>query len=97
MEVTKIHQINDIIHEEFKNSKQHNTAKNLEKIEKLENIAASLNYKIEYEINRETKRIAVKIIDKNTKKIIREIPPEEILKFLKNFEKMLGLLFDRRT
>ncbi len=72
--------------------------KEIEKIEnKLNNVAASLNFQIEFKQHKGTKKFYVEIVDKNTKKIIREIPPEQILDFLSKFEKMLGILFDRRT
>ncbi len=72
--------------------------KELKKIEnRINNITASLNFKIEFQIHKESKRFFVKIVDKDTKKVIREIPPEQLLEFYANFEKMLGLLFNGRS
>ncbi len=72
--------------------------KELKKIEnRINNITASLNFKIEFQLHKDSKRFFVKIVDKDTKKVIREIPPEQLLEFYANFEKMLGLLFNGRS
>lgn len=65
--------------------------------DKINNITTSLNFEIEFQVHKSSKKYFVKIVDKNTKKVIREIPPEQLLDFYANFEKMLGLLFNRRT
>ena len=69
----------------------------LKEIEKeLNNVSTSLNFDLNFQIHKDSGKIFVKIIDKNTHKIIKEIPPESTLDFLSKFEKMLGVLFDRR-
>ena len=79
------------------NSRNSNANKINEIKKKLDNISISLDYKLEYHIDEKTKIITVKIIDEKTNKVIKEIPPEDILKFLSKFKEMLGVLFDRRT
>jgi len=37
----------------------------------------------------------VKVINKETGKVIRQIPPEEMLKIAKRMEEMSGILLDR--
>ena len=37
------------------------------------------NTRLQYSIDKETQRISIKIIDKDTDKVIREVPPEETL------------------
>ncbi len=72
--------------------------KELKKLEeKINNVTASLNFQIEFQLHKDSKKFFVKIIDKKTKKVIREIPPEQLLEFYANFEKMLGLLFNGRS
>ena len=72
--------------------------KELKKLEtKINNVAASLNFEIEFQIHKKSKKFYVKIVDKNTNKVIREIPPEQLLDFYANFEKMLGILFNGRS
>ena len=85
-------------HKNEENEKKIIDENELKKLEnKINNVTASLNFEIEFQIHKESKRFFVKIVDKNTKKVIREIPPEQLLQFYANFEKMLGLLFNGKT
>lgn len=49
-----------------------------------------------FEIHEKTNDIMVKIIDTETKEIIREIPSEKILDMFANMLEMAGLLVDER-
>ena len=54
--------------------------KNLKKLnEKLSNLE---NTELKFERDKITKRNLIKILDKKTKKVIRQIPPEEFYKFI---------------
>jgi len=50
----------------------------------------------EFSIHKQTKQIMVKIIDKNTKEIIREIPPEKVLDAVAHMWEMAGLFMDEK-
>ena len=39
-------------------------------------------------VDKDTHRIVVKVLNSQTKEVIRQIPPEEILRIAKNFQKM---------
>ena len=65
--------------------------------EKLNNTAASLNFSLNFQIHKKTGKIFVKVIDKNTNKVIREIPSKKMLDFLSKFEDAVGVLFDKRS
>jgi flagellar protein FlaG len=65
--------------------------------EKLNNIAASMNFELDFQIHKKTGKIFVKVVDKHSHKVIKEIPPENILDFLSKFEETLGKIFDRIT
>ena len=43
------------------------------------------------------KMIVVKVENKQTGEIIRQIPPEEIVRLARNIEKLLGLLMDEKV
>ena len=45
----------------------------------------------------ELNRFIVKIADKKSGEIMREIPPEALLKFARHLEELKGILFDERT
>ncbi len=71
-----------------------NIQKNYEKIK--ERIQSLENTELKFEKDKETKRNIIKILDKKTKKVIKQIPPKEFYKFIvelykqnqKNAEKM---------
>ena len=50
----------------------------------------------EYSYHKETKRVSIKVIDKNTDKVIREIPPEKSLDMLQKMWEMAGILVDEK-
>ncbi len=72
-----------------------NIEKNYEKLK--EHIQSLNNTELRFEREKETKRDIIKILDKKTKKVIRQIPPKEFYKFIvelykqneKNAEKMM--------
>ncbi len=56
-----------------------------------------LNSQLKIEIDKDTGIQVVKIIDKDTKEVIRQIPPESILKVAKYLNEIAGLLFDTKA
>lgn len=55
-----------------------------------------LNRYIKMEVDKELGVTVVKIIDKKSQEVLRQIPPEYLLEVMKKFEEMLGLLVDER-
>lgn len=51
---------------------------------------------IEFSYHEETKRVSIKVRDKETKELIREIPPEETLDMIEKIWELAGLLVDER-
>jgi|P827metagenome_2_1110787.scaffolds.fasta_scaffold06341_6 flagellar protein FlaG len=50
----------------------------------------------EFSYNEEINRIAIKVIDSETKEVIREIPAEETLKMVEKMYELAGILVDER-
>lgn len=50
----------------------------------------------EFSYHEPTKRISVKIIDKDTNEVIREIPPEETLEMISKMWELAGIMVDER-
>ncbi len=66
-------------------------------VDELNNKFNLLDTKIELQLDKATKEIVVKIVDKNTGKIIRQIPPEELLKISSAFKEILrGNLLNKK-
>lgn len=51
---------------------------------------------LEFRIHEKTKEIMVRVVDAETKEVIREIPPEKILDMFASMLEQAGLLVDER-
>ncbi|MFH0925223.1 MAG: flagellar protein FlaG [bacterium] len=73
----------------------------LEQIEKavdqVDKIVQSINKRLSFFVDKESGRFAVKVIDKETNKVIRQIPPEEILNLSARIKEMVGILLDEKS
>ncbi|MCL2480799.1 MAG: flagellar protein FlaG [Spirochaetaceae bacterium] len=58
--------------------------------------ASLLNRDLRYSINRETDEVIVKVVDKSTDKVIKEIPPESLQRLQARLKEQLGLLVDEK-
>lgn len=65
-------------------------------IEKANKAINGATCSFEYSIHEVTKEIMVKVINKDTKEIIREIPPEKILDMVAKMWEMAGIIVDER-
>lgn len=65
-------------------------------IERANKAIAGGNRKFEVSIHEKTNEIMVKVIDIETDKVIREIPPEKILDLVASMMEMAGLIVDER-
>lgn len=50
----------------------------------------------EFSYHEETKRVSIKIMDRETQEVIKEIPPEEALEMVEKMWELAGLLVDER-
>ena len=51
---------------------------------------------LEFSIDKDTHTQVIKVIDRKSGNVVRQIPPEEVLNFLRQFEKFKGLIVSRR-
>lgn len=65
-------------------------------IEKANRAISGANRRFEFSIHEKTKEIMIKVIDSDTNKVIREIPPEKILDMVAKMWEMAGLIVDER-
>ena len=56
----------------------------------------SVNFESEFGIHEKTNRITVKIVDKKTKEVIKELPPEKMLDMIARVWEMAGLVVDEK-
>ena len=54
-------------------------------LEKVNEKLSGADTELEYSVHEKTNRIMVKVIDKQTKEIVREVPPEKMVDMSRNF------------
>jgi flagellar protein FlaG len=57
--------------------------------------SGTFNRKLSYSINRDLGEVVVKVIDRETDKVIKEIPPAEIQRLHARIKELVGILFDQ--
>ncbi|MBM7684491.1 MAG: flagellar protein FlaG [Epulopiscium sp.] len=68
----------------------------IEAIEKANKKLNGVMAEFEFSIHEETKQIMVKVINKETKELIREIPPEKILDMVAHLWEVAGIIVDEK-
>jgi flagellar protein FlaG len=69
----------------------------LEQIKKaVENINKKINTEAVFGIHEGTNRVTIKLVDKDTKKTIKELPPEKTLDMIAKVWEMAGILVDEK-
>lgn len=73
------------------------TRENIEKsLRNIEQVISHFNRRFKIRLDDEINRIIIKVIDKDTDKIIKVIPPEEIQHLISKINEMMGLLVDKK-
>jgi flagellar protein FlaG len=65
-------------------------------IERAIKAAEGITTSLQFSVHKETHQISVKVLDKETGEIIREIPPEKNLDFLATLWRKAGILIDEK-
>jgi flagellar protein FlaG len=60
----------------------------------LQRISHAFNKKLQFVVDQSSNQVIVKVIDKETDKVIKELPPEELQRLHSNLKEAIGLLFD---
>lgn len=66
-------------------------------IKELNQFIQIFNTKIAFEIDKETKKTILRIVDVETNEVIRQIPPEELLKISRRISELLGLIINEKV
>ncbi|MDM7272900.1 flagellar protein FlaG [Sulfurihydrogenibium azorense] len=66
-------------------------------IEELQNKISYLNKSLKIEIDRDINEPIIKIVEVETDKVIKQIPPDYMINIIKNINKMLGALFNEKV
>jgi len=61
------------------------------------NVSQALNKKLKFVVNHRSNEVIVKVIDGNTDKVIKVIPPEELQRLHRKLKETIGYLFNERV
>jgi len=62
--------------------------------QELEQIGQAFNKKLQFVVDHGSNEVLVKVIDKDTDRVIKVIPPEELQRLHRNLKEAIGLLFN---
>ncbi|MDR1047235.1 MAG: flagellar protein FlaG [Treponema sp.] len=65
-----------------------------EAVAELERVSSAFNKRLQFVVDHRSKEITVKVIDKETDKVIKELPPEELKRLHSALKETIGFLFD---
>ncbi|RAK08593.1 flagellar protein FlaG [Halanaerobium saccharolyticum] len=68
-----------------------------ESVKDINDIVQKVKEDLSFEVHDETDRMMVKVIDRRTKEVIKELPPEEMLDLSARIHEMVGLLIDEKV
>ncbi len=65
-------------------------------VEEINRKAAQKNVEAQFGVHEATNRVTIKIVDKETQEVIREVPPEKTLDMIAKVWELAGLMVDER-
>jgi flagellar protein FlaG len=63
----------------------------------LEQISLAFNKRLQFVVDHDSNEVTVKVIDRETDKVIKELPPEELQRLHSKLKETIGFLFDERV
>ncbi len=90
-DVTKTTNVEDTQHQNV------NTSELTTAVDKVQQYIEPFNNNIEFSINKDTNQIVIKVIDKQTQEVIKQIPSEEMIEMAKALDKIKGILVKQKA
>jgi len=63
----------------------------------IEQVSQTFNKKLKFVVDQQSNEVIVKVIDKNTDKVIKVLPPEEIQRLHRKLKEAIGLLCNEKV
>jgi len=63
----------------------------------LEKMKGVLRSNLQFEVDKKAEMVVVNIVNKDTGEMIRQIPPDDIVKLIQNLNEFIGALMDERA
>ncbi|MEJ5300857.1 MAG: flagellar protein FlaG [Thermodesulforhabdaceae bacterium] len=65
--------------------------------EEIQKYLSEMNVSLSFDVDDKTHDIVVKVINRETGKLVRQIPPEELLKLRQKLEELVGVLLNKKV
>lgn len=79
----------------FEGSPPESTSEKIERtVAALSEMLEQTNVGLQYRVDEGTGDVVVSVIDRNTGDVIRQLPPEQILKMRQHLQELMGVMFD---
>jgi flagellar protein FlaG len=62
----------------------------------IENVSRTFNKRLQFVVDHRSHEVIVKVVDEETDKVIKVIPPEELQRLHKKLKETIGFLFNER-
>jgi len=66
-------------------------------VHELEQVSLAFSRKLEFVVDHDSQEVIVKVIDSETDKVIKVLPPEELQRLHQRIKDTMGFLFDQRV
>ena len=63
----------------------------------IERVSQTFNKKLQFVVDQQSHEVIVKVIDKNTDKVIKVLPPEELQRLHRKLKETIGFLFNEQV
>ncbi|MCP4634278.1 MAG: flagellar protein FlaG [candidate division Zixibacteria bacterium] len=69
----------------------------IKSLDSIRDVLAAKHIDLSWSIDNETNSIVIKFVERDSNKLIRQIPPEEILRLREHINEMLGMIYDSKV
>jgi len=66
-------------------------------VDRLNQSLKEMNRDVNFSVDSSTGKDVVRVFNSNTGELVRQLPNDEMLNFVKNLENMMGLIFDNKS
>ena len=66
-------------------------------VDRLNQSLKEMNRDVNFSVDSSTGKDVVRVFNSNTGELVRQLPNDEMLNFVKNLENMMGMIFDNKT
>ena len=63
----------------------------------IEQVGLTFNKQLKFVVDHQSQEVIVKVIDKNTDKVVKVLPPEELQRLHRKLKEAIGFLFNERV